>query len=149
MATKAQKLLIKYMPLNEDEEVINHLEGDAYNLSSNIFLRMLSFIIRVISVILGVSSKVHIYVTNQRVILINLSKVLWFFDGSVSADSYTPRAISSSGYQLSRSLLVFKTHYLKFTSSSAAILIKAKGGMNQVMSMIGNISELADKVSSN
>ena len=141
------KILDNYMPLSAGETVQEALEGNAYSLSSNLFLRIVAFIERILAIILGSPKKITLITTNKRVIQISRQKVLWIFDGSVSALSFTPRSISVAGYQLERFLLVFKSHYLMFQSSSNSILIKSKDGKSKVDSMIKNISGLAEKVS--
>lgn len=141
------KILDNYMPLSSGEAVQESLEGNAYTLSSNAIERLIAFITRIISIILGSPKKVILVTTNKRVIQISRQKFLWFFDGSVTALSFTPRSISVAGYQLERFLLVFKSHYLLFQSSSNAVLIKSRDGKNKVDSMISSIAGLAEKVS--
>ena len=141
------KILDNYMPLSTGETIQEALEGNAYSLSSNLFLRIIAFIERVLAIILGSPKKITLITTNKRVIQISRQKVLWFFDGSVSALSFTPRSISVAGYQLERFLLIFKSHYLMFQSSSNSVLIKSKDGKGKVDSMIKNIAGLAEKVS--
>lgn len=141
------KILDNYMPLSSGEAVQESLEGNAYTLSSNAIERLIAFITRIISIILGSPKKIILVTTNKRVIQISRQKFLWFFDGSVTALSFTPRSISVAGYQLERFLLVFKSHYLLFQSSSNAVLIKSRDGKNKVDSMISSIAGLAEKVS--
>ena len=141
------KILDQYMPLSTGETVQEALEGNAYSLSSNIVLRILAFLERIISIILGSPKKLTLITTNKRVIQISRQKILWFFDGNVSALSFTPRSISVAGYQLERFLIVFKSHYLIFQSSSNAVLIKSRDGKGKVDSMISKIAGLAEKVS--
>ena len=140
------KILDDYMPLSSGEEVEESLEGDAYTLSSNSIERLLAFITRIISIILGSPKKILLVTTNKRIIQVSRQKFLWFFDGSVTALSFTPRSISSTGYQLERFLLIFKTHYLLFQSSNNAVLIKSRDGKSRVDSMISSIAGLAEKV---
>lgn len=140
------KLLKDYMPLSEGETVVKVLEGNAYNLSSNIVLRILGFFIKIMSLICGVRRKVHIVVTNKRVITVETQKILWFIDGSIKSRSYTARSISQVGYALQRDLLVFKSHYLEFISGSSAYLIKAKEGRDKVYEMITDLATLTESV---
>ena len=141
------KILENYMPLSAGETITDSIEGNAYNLSSNIVARLLGFIMRIMAIILGSPSKITLVVTNKRIIKINIAKFLWFFDGTVSSASYPPRAVGSCGYQLSRSLVIFKSHYLSFYVPEGAILIKSRKGKDAVTSMLNSISGLAEKVS--
>ena len=143
-----EKILAKYMPLKEGETVIDSLEGDAYFIATDPFSKMLAFIIRIISVIIGKTKKVYIAVTGNRVIVIEINKTLWFIDGAAASTSYAPRAIGSVGYELSRAMLFFKTHYLSFHASSGATALKvrAKAGQNAVMVIIGAITDLGERI---
>lgn len=140
-------LLETYMPIKEDETVLDQIEGDAYNMSSNIILRILGFIIRIIAILTGSSRKILLTVTDKRIIVIEVNKLLWFIDGAVRSKSYTPRSIGTSGYELARSLIIFKSHYLEFNSGGVTVLVRAKSGKPKVMEMIASITALAEKVS--
>tara|TARA_B100001059_G_scaffold222802_1_gene247114 strand:+ start:1194 stop:1628 length:435 start_codon:yes stop_codon:yes gene_type:complete len=140
------KILDNYMPLSSGEEIQETLEGNAYTLSANPIDRLIAFIQRILAIITGSPIKVLLVTTNKRVIQISRQRILWFFDGSVIAISFTPRSISSSGYQLERFLLIFKSHYLLFQSSNNSILIKSRDGKSKVSSMISSIAGLAEKV---
>jgi hypothetical protein len=142
------KILAKYMPLKEGEEILDSLEGDAYFIATDPFSRMLAFLIRIIAVLTGASKKVYVAVTASRVIVIEVNKTLWFLDGAAKSTSYAPRAIGSVGYELSRAMLFFKTHYLSFHASSGATALKvrAKAGQKPVMLLIGAITDLGEKV---
>ncbi|EHD0099143.1 hypothetical protein JZN58_004118 [Vibrio vulnificus] len=142
------KLLEKHMPLVADEQILNHLKGNAYNMSSNIVLRILGNIERIFSLLTGSQKTVDVIVTDNRVITIEVSKFLWIFDGTVRARSYTPRSVSQVGYALQRELLIFKSHYLEFISGSSSYLVKSKDGKTKVYEMIKSLVSLADKVKS-
>ncbi len=141
-------ILDKYMPLKDGENIIKALEGNAYNTSYDIFSRIFGFIIRIISILTGSTKKIYLVVTEKRVITVEVNKVLWFIDGSVSSRSYTPRSLSQTGYTLRRSLLIFKSHYLEFNSGSTSFVIKSKSGQAEVMSLITAITGLAERVTS-
>jgi hypothetical protein len=140
------EILEKYMPLEPGEEVICHLEGNAYNISSNIILRIAGFIERIVAILIGCPKKAHVIVTNRRVIIIEIQKFLWFFIGSASAKSVMPRSIGSLGYQFARSFIFFKSHYLEFSSGSVLKLVKSKSGKDRVYEMIKSIVNLAEKI---
>ena len=88
----------------------------------------------------------HVYVTNYRVITVEIGKFLWFFDASINARLYTPRSVSQMGYSLSRDLLIFKTHYLEFSSSSINYMVKSKNGKDKVYEMINALLSLAELI---
>ena len=138
----------QYMPLRADENDMASIEGDAHNQSANVIMRMLGFIIRIMAFLTGSSKKIYLTVTNNRIITVEVNKMLWFIDGTVRSRSYTPRSVSATGYELARSLIVFKTHYLLFSSGSESYLIKSRGGQPKVMELISEITALAEKVSS-
>ena len=142
------KLLYTYMPLRGGEVVLASLEGNAYSISPNIYLRILAFIMRIVSILVGRSRKIYLVVTNTRIITIETQKTLWVFDGSISARNYLPRSISMAGYFLRRDFLVFKSHYLEFSSSasSESILVKSQEGKKKVYEMIYKINMLAERV---
>ena len=128
------------MPLRQGEKVEAYVMGDAFNSSANVFIRIASFIQRVIYAILGMSMKVHLFVTNYRLIVINYQKLFWFFDNSIDATSVSPRAIQEFGYRRLRSLILFKTHYLNI----GEVCIKAYGGREAVYKMVDTLSEMAE-----
>ena len=140
------QILEKYMPLAEGEEIISQIEGDAYNTSSNVIMRFIAIFMRIIAIITGSTQKVHVYVTNYRVITVEIGKFLWFFDASINARLYTPRSVSQMGYSLSRDLLIFKTHYLEFSSSSINYMVKSKNGKDKVYEMINALLSLAELI---
>lgn len=140
------KILENYMPLNEGETVTSSLEGNAYNTSPNIVMRLFAIIERIVAIIIGAPRKVYIFVTDSRVITIETRKILWFIDSSVQARSYTPRSISQVGYSLSRDFLIFKSHYLEFVSGSVEYLVKSKEGKDKAYEVINKLASLAEKV---
>jgi Zn-dependent peptidase ImmA (M78 family) len=101
--------LSKYMTLSEGEEVLQEIEGDAYNLDSSPIARMMGAIVRIISIALGIRKKTHLIVTNKRVVRINFEKVFWVIDKGVTAISMTARSINNVGYSNIRRLVIFKT----------------------------------------
>ena len=88
------------------------------------------------------------YVTDTRVITIEVQTLFWVIEGSISARSYTPRSITRIGYSLQRSLIVFKSHYLEFESGSGGLLIMSKEGREKVYQMIDQLTALPDRVRS-
>ena len=139
------RVLEKYMPLKEGETVIESIEGNAYNLSANIILRILGGILRIFAVIFGHSRKIHLVVTQNRVITVETEKILWFIDLSANSRSYTPRSVSQVGYALKRSMIIFKSHYLEFISAGSAYLIKSESSQKDINVMINAITGLAEK----
>ncbi len=140
------KVVSKYMPLEAGELVLQEMEGNAYNFGSNVIARLFGVIDRILSVLTGTTKKVHLIVTDRRVIVVEIGKVLWFIDGSVLSRSITPRSIRSSGYRLARSLLIFKSHYLDFDNGSLNYSIKSRSGQQEVLTMIQRITTLADPI---
>lgn len=134
------------MPLESGEEVICHLEGNAYNVSPSIFSRLVGFVDSVISLVIGSPKKAHVIVTNRRVIVIEIQKFLWIFIGYTSATSVMPRSIGSLGYQFARDFIFFKSHYLEFSTGNKASLVKSKSGKDRVYEMIKSMVSLADRV---
>jgi hypothetical protein len=139
------KILDDFMPLEDGEEVVTYLEGNAYNADPNIFVRLISFIDRIFAIILGYPRKMHIIVTTRRVIAISIQKKLWFMVGKAAATSIMPRSIQSTGYVFMRSFIFFKSHYLEFASGGGANLIKSKMGKDKVYEMIKKIVLLAER----
>jgi hypothetical protein len=140
-------LLDTYVTLTHGEIVKLSLKGDAYNMSPSILARMLATIESVFAFITGTSKKTTIYSTNRRVILITQQKLLWVIDGGISVVSYTPRSIESVGYELKRSFIFFKSHYLSFSAGKSSLVIKSIEGKMIILKMVGSIMELSEKVS--
>ena len=136
--------VLEHMPLTEGEEVKAYLYGDSYNLDFSALARLIAFFTRIVSVILGVSKKKHVFVTNKRVITVDFQKVLWFINNGIDAHSHTPRSINQIGYTRRRSLLIFVTHYFSFNNT----IIKAIGGKDTVYLIIDAANDLAEKVTS-
>jgi hypothetical protein len=136
----------KYMPLETGELVLQEMEGNAYNFGSHVIARLLGVIDRVLSVLTGTTKKVHLVVTDRRIIVVEIRKVLWFIDGSVLSRSITARSVRSSGYRLARSFLIFKSHYLDFDNGSLQYAIKSRSGQQEVITMIQRITTLADPI---
>ena len=130
------KELEKYMPLKENEQIYSVLQGDCYNMSSDPISRLVGSLIRIISIITGSRKRAIIVVTSSRMIKIETQKLLWFIDNSVSAISLTPRSISTVGYSLSRSLIIFKSHYFELVSSGLTTLVKSENGKDGVYKTI-------------
>ena len=139
-------IIDKYMPLEEGETVLQEMEGNAYNFGSSVISRLFCMIERIVSVVSGTTSKVHLITTNRRVITIEVNKVLWFIDGTVLSRSFTARSVNSVGYRLARSFLIFKSHYLDFDTGSTQYAIKSRTGQREVTTMIQKITTLADPV---
>jgi hypothetical protein len=146
-ALKQTELLFKYMPLEPGELVTQHLEGNAYNLSPNIFARITGAIESIFHLLLGCSKKAHVIVTNRRVILIETQQLFWVLLGSASAKSIMPRSIGSTGYKFARSLVFFESNYLEFSHGSFGFLVKSKNGRDPVYEVIKSIVTLSEKVS--
>jgi hypothetical protein len=143
-----KEIVEEYMPLGDGEVIVSELQGNAYNLSANVLERILGFVERIMSLILGTPRKIIMVVTDNRVITVETKKMFWIIDQSVTASSFTPRSISRSGYKFSRDLLIFKSHYLEFHSGGAPLLIKSKKGKKDVYQSIKSIIFLAEAVSS-
>jgi hypothetical protein len=141
------ELLFKYMPLESGEFVMRHLEGNAYNLSPNIFARIAGLIEGLVLAVSGCPKKVHVIVTNRRVILIETQKLFWILLGSASAKSIMPRSIGSTGYRFARSFIFFESDYLEFSHGSFGFLVKSKAGRDAVYEIIKSIVTLSEKVS--
>lgn len=140
-------IIEKYMPLEEGEKVLQEMEGNAYNFGANVFARLFGLIDRIVSVVTGTTSKVHLITTDRRVITIEVNKVLWFIDATVLSRSFSARSVRSVGYRLARSFLIFKSHYLDFDTGSMHYTIKSRTGQREVTTMIQRITTLADPVS--
>jgi len=130
--TVAQAFTEEYMPVLVDEVIISELNGDAYNMSPNIFARFFGMIEKIISWLLTIPKIAHIIVTNKRVIVVEARKFLWFFTWNVTSDSYAPKNIVKYGYAMLRSYIFFKSHYLTFGVHGENLLIKSDQGKVEV-----------------
>lgn len=140
------KDLENYITLYENENILKSIEGDAYNLSANPLLRLLGTLIRFFNVITGNRRKLHVVLTNRRVIFIDFRKMLWVIDKGVSVSSVTPRSIHSIGYSMVRTWLVFKTNYFQLKSSADEIFLKFKGGKSDILSAVNEASNILESI---
>lgn len=140
------EVLAKYMPLETGESVLCDLQGNAYNVSPNIFARITGLLEKLVSIIFGCPKTAHVIVTDRRVIVIEVQMMFWVYLASVTAKSLMPRSIGSMGYQFARSLIFFRSHYLEFSQGGTATLVKSAEGKDRVYQMIRSIVSLADKV---
>ncbi len=138
----------KYMRLQENEEIIKTVEGDAYNTSANPILRMIGFIVRIISICFGLRRKIHIIITNKRVVLIKFDKFLWVFDSGISVLGMTPRSIHTIGYGMVRSLLIFKTNYFILKTSSENIMLKFVGKKDALYDAVVDVNTVLEQIKS-
>jgi hypothetical protein len=132
----------KYMPVLVDEEIISELEGDAYNMSPNIFARFFGMIEKIISWLLTIPKISHIIVTNKRVIVVEARKFLWFFTWSVISNSYAPSNVVKHGYAMLRSYIFFRSHYLIFGAVGENLYIKSDQGKVKVDEVNQAITQL-------
>ena len=133
---KTQSILDLYMPLNGGEQIISCLEGDAYSTSSNLLLAILGFIQRLVDLLTGQLKKMHIIVTDSRVITVETSNFFWVFDNTLEAKSLKPKTVSQVGYALGRSLLVFKSHFFLYSLGSTSYKVRTKDGKDKVYEMV-------------
>jgi hypothetical protein len=138
--------LSKYMTLSEGEEVLQEIEGDAYNLDSSPIARMMGAIVRNISIALGIRKKTHLIVTNKRVVRINFEKVFWVIDKGVTAISMTARSINNVGYSNIRRLVIFKTRYFMIGTSGEDTLIKFQGNDKALFDAVDNVNNILEKI---
>jgi len=127
-----KSLTKKYMPVLVDEEIVCELQGDAYNMSPNIFSRFFGMIEKIISWLLTIPKISHIIVTNKRVIVVEARKFLWFFTWSVISNSYAPSNVVKHGYAMLRSYIFFRSHYLIFGVVGENLYIKSDQGKVKV-----------------
>ena len=140
------KELKQYMPLKENEKMYSVLQGDCYNIGSDPLSRMIGFAIRIFSIITGSRRRAIVVVTSSRMIKIETQKLLWFIDNSVSAVSLTPRSISTVGYSMARSFIIFKSHYFELVSSGLTTLVKSENGKEGVYNTINSATHLTQTV---
>ena len=133
--------------LKDGEEVTACLTGNSYTNSSNIIIRLMFAIIRIIAVILGSPTRKSVVCTNSRLIIENNQKMLYIFDQSSDITAIAPRGVMQVGYSFKRSWLIFKNHYLTIVvSGSAQELVLSKDGYNGVMEMINATEGLRERI---
>ena len=142
------KDLENHVTLYDDEKIIKSIEGDAYNISANPLLRLLGTIIRFLSVITGNRRKLHVLLTNRRVIFIDFRKMLWVINKGIAVSSVTPRSIHSVGYNMVRSWLFFKTNYFSLKSSAEHIFLKFKGGKEEIILAVNEANNILETIRS-
>ena len=94
--------------LKDGEEVTACLTGNSYTNSSNIIIRLMFAIIRIIAVILGSPTRKSVVCTNSRLIIENNQKMLYIFDQSSDITAIAPRGVMQVGYSFKRSWLILR-----------------------------------------
>ena len=140
------KDLENYVTLFDDEKILKSIEGDAYNMSANPIMRLIGSVIRFISVITGNRRKLHVLLTNRRVIFIDFRKMLWVIDKGVAVSSVTPRSIHSVGYSMVRVALFIKTNYFSLKRSAEHIFLKFKGDKGEVISAVNEANTILESI---
>ncbi|MUK79108.1 hypothetical protein GNP84_19730 [Aliivibrio fischeri] len=143
---KIEKLVKNFMPLEDGETIVEAIRGDAYNTSSNIVARLVGLAAGIIAKVTGSKSTVTLVVTEKRIIHITSTKMFWFFDGSITASTFAPRSVNSTGYALRRSMIFFKSHYLDLLTSADGVMIRSTDGKDKVYRMIEALTNLQDRV---
>jgi hypothetical protein len=136
-----------HIQLNDGEQELCRLDGNAYTISFNPLVRIIMFFVKIIQFLSGSISKILVITTSERVVLVKTQKMLWIFDQSITSTTVFPRGIVKIGYSMQRSFIFFKTHYLTMTSGGKSEIFSSKNGKKRVEEMIKEIKSLKEKTS--
>ncbi|MBT3234567.1 MAG: hypothetical protein HN353_01310 [Bdellovibrionales bacterium] len=130
---------LKEVILMDGEQITFNIEGDAYNDSPNPVAKLVGVIIRVLGQLIGMSQRVYIVKTTNRLLLVSKNVIFWKIpkDTEVRTLSYT--AVDSVGYAQAKRWLVFSSLYFQ---------LSLRSGENFRVKYQGTLPELSELVSS-
>ena len=119
---------LKEFSLLEGEEVLQQIEGDAYNDSPNPIMRLIAAVVRIIWLILGVRFRAYIIVTNMRIVEITKKTILWgLLPGHTVVLTLNKKSIQSVGYEMASSWFIFRKFYFLLANASGVVCITYDG----------------------
>lgn len=136
------KNLKEFAPL-DGENVLEQIEGDAYNDSPNPIVRIIVAIIRLIWLILGVKLRTYIIITNLRIVEVDKKTILWgILPGATTVMTLNKRSIQSVGYAMESSWFIFRKFYFLLANASGLIRITYKGNEENLKRACARIDQL-------
>lgn len=132
----------------EGENVLEQIEGDAYNDSPNPIVRLVMSIVRIILLILGVKLRTYVIITNLRIVQVTKKTVLWgFLPGDTEVLTLNKKSIQSVGYAMATSWFIFKKYCFLLTNASGVIRITYNGKLEDLERACGRIDKLVAETS--
>lgn len=125
------------------ENVLEMIEGNAYNDSPNPITRLLMFIVKICQMILGIKLFTYIIITNLRVVKVNKKTILWgILPGSVEVMTINKRTVRSVGYAMDSSWFIFRKYYFQLDNGAEMLRVTYNGSLEQLT----DICTTVDKV---
>lgn len=134
--------LPKELQLLEGETILHEIEGNARTESPNPIVRLLNAIGGFILAIFGYRKRTFLVITNQRVIRVNLEKILFFITKNTSFTTLAKHSIYEIGYAVVRRWLFFKTLYLRLQTVTENSMIVYKGNLKELTDIVSNFSAI-------
>lgn len=132
----------------EGENVLEQIEGDAYNDSPNPFVRLINGIFRIFLLILGVKLRTYIIITNLRIVQVTKKTVLWgILPGDTEVVTLNKKSIQSVGYSMATSFFIFKKFYFLLTNASGVVRITYNGKLADLENACAKIDKLVSEAS--
>lgn len=128
--------------LFEGEEVLNKIEGDAYNDDPNPLMKLAGFFTKIIFFVLGISQKIYMVQTTNRILLVEKGMILWFIPRDTKSIALSKEAIDYVGYTQARRWLVFKSLYFNLAlRSGQAYEIKFTGKLPELVNIANGMNK--------
>lgn len=128
--------------LFDGEQILNKLEGDAYNDDPNPLMRLAGFFTKIIFFVLGISQKVYFVQTSHRILLVEKGMILWFIPRDTKSISLSREAIDYVGYTQARRWLFFKSLYFNLAlRSGQAYEIKFTGKLQALVQIANDVNK--------
>lgn len=132
-------LKIKELFLLENEEILYHVEGNAYSGAHNPLVKLYMMVVEIIVMIFGVKLTTYIIATNMRIIRVDRRTGFWgLVPTSIDIITMNKHSIGTVGYSYVTRWFLFKTAY--FTINE--INIKYKGSNSELAKIVSEFSRL-------
>ncbi|HIZ85708.1 MAG TPA: hypothetical protein IAC04_04380 [Candidatus Coprenecus stercoravium] len=134
---------IKELSLLEGENVIDCIEGNAWNDNPNPLMRLWMLIVRIFWLIFGVRIRTYLVVTNFRAVEIDRKTILWgLLKGSFVVMTLNRHSISSVGYGMDSSWFISRKYYFAMANASGDIKMTFKGNKEDLFRFCANMDRL-------
>lgn len=125
------------------ENVLEMIEGNAYNDSPNPFTRLFMFFVKIFMMIFGVTLRTYLVITNMRIVKVEKKTILWgILPGSTDVMTINKRTVRAVGYAMDSSWFIFRKYYFQLDNGSETLRVTYKGSLDQ----LANICATIDKI---
>ena len=134
---------LKEFQLLEGEQIIEQLEGNAYNDSPNPFVQLFMFFVKIFWLILGIRLRSYLIITNLRIVKVDKKTLLWgMLQGDTVVLTLNKRSIQSTGYAMATSWLIFKKYYFILENTSGTVKITYDGDKEKLATVCNHVDKM-------